>query len=240
LFIDLNLPRAALIFVFMKRVFILLAILLSFAGRNAFAQSSAPAAPPPTDPVPSAASAIAAQQGTEERYKRMAADMLALQMDNESLKAKIASLEQKIDDLRQQLASAGNNNVAQDDLKRLAEKIAEVDKKREEDKQAISDEIRKSIGGLEKTLAGSGAPARSSSPKVPPVTDKSPTGSGFSYTIQEGDSLSAILKAYNADFKNKGWKPITFKQTKEANPSIEDWDRLRVGQKIIIPRPEGQ
>jgi nucleoid-associated protein YgaU len=224
----------------MKRVFILLAILLSFAGRDAIAQSSAPSAPPPTDPVPSAASAIAAQQGAEERYKRMAADMQALQMDNESLKAKIASLEQKIDDLRRQLAAAGNNNVAQDDLKRLAEKIAEVDKKREEDKQAISEEIRKSFGGLEKKLDSSGAPAHGSSPKTPPVTEKSPGASGFSYTIQEGDSLSAILKAYNTDFKSKGWKPVTFKQTKEANPGIEDWDRLRVGQKIIIPRPDGQ
>jgi len=204
------------------------------------AQDPAPTAPPPTDPVPTKAASIAAQQGDEERFKRLAADMQALQMDNESLKAKIASLEQKIDDLRQQLAGAANNNIAQDDLKRLAEKIAEVDKKREEDRLAISDEIRKSIGGLEKSLSGSGASARGASPKSPLVPETTTAGSGFSYTIQEGDSLSAILKAYNTDFKSKGWKPITFKQAKEANPNIEDWDRLRVGQKIIIPRPEGQ
>jgi peptidoglycan hydrolase CwlO-like protein len=217
----------------MKRVFILLATSLSLAGRCAIAQDA------PADPVPTKAAAIAAQQGAEERYKRMAADMQALQMDNESLKAKIASLEQKIDDLRQQLAASANNTSVQDDLKRLAEKIAEVDKKREEDKQAISDEIRKSIAGLEKTLAGGGAPVRAPSPKLPPVAETPPTGNGFSYTIQEGDNLSTILKAYNADFKSKGWKTISLKQAKEANPNI-DWDRLRVGQKIIIPRPEGQ
>jgi hypothetical protein len=226
----------------MKRVFILLVFSLSLAGRVALAQDAVPTAPPPTTPVPNTAAAIAAQQGAEERYKRMAADMQALQMDNESLKGKIAALEQKIDDLRQQLAAAANNTVAQDDLKRLAEKIAEVDKKREEDRQAISDEIRKSIAGLEKTLAGSGsgAPIHTPSPKLPPETETSPTGNGFSYTIHEGDNLSAILKAYNADFKSKGWKSISMKRTKEVNPNIADWDRLLVGQKIIIPRPEGQ
>jgi nucleoid-associated protein YgaU len=134
------------------------------------------------------------------------------------------------------ISRPGNPNSA----KVFIEKIAEVDKKREEDRLAISEEIHKSFGGLEKKLDSSGTSARSSSPKTPPVTEKSPVGSGFSYTIQEGDSLSAILKAYNADFKSKGWKTITFKQTKEANPSIEDWNRLRVGQKIIIPQPEGQ
>jgi septal ring factor EnvC (AmiA/AmiB activator) len=225
----------------MKRVFILLAISLSLAARCANAQNPVPTAPPPTAPAgsPATAAAIAAQEGAEERYKRMAADLQALQLDNESLKVKISSLEQKIDDLRQQLATPANNSGVQDDLKRLAEKIAEVDKKREADKQVISDEIRKSIAGLEKTLAGAGASGRSTSPRLPPVAETPPTENGFSYTIQDGDTLSAILKAYNADFKSKGWKTITFKQAKEANPTI-DWDRLRVGQKIIIPRPEGQ
>jgi hypothetical protein len=219
----------------MKRAFILLASSLFLAGRCAMAQDSVPSAPPPTL---SAAAAIAAQQGAEERYKRMAADIQALQLDNDSLKAKIAALEQKIDDLRQQLATANNNASGQDDLKRLAEKITEVDKKREEDKLAISDEIRKSIAGLEKSL--SGVPARAASPRLPPPTEAPAAADGFFYTIQEGDNLSSIVKAYNADFKSKGWRPITLKQAKDANPKIEDWDRLRVGQKIIIPHPDGQ
>ena len=218
----------------MRRVFILLALSLPLAARSACAQDVTP-----TDPAPNTAAAVAAQQGADERYKRMAADMQALQMDNESLKAKIASLEQKMDDLRQQLAAAANNNIAQDDLKRLAEKIAEVDKKREEDHKAISDEIRKSISGLEKSLAGTGAAARSGPPKVQAVTDAPPTTGRFSYTVQEGDSLLAILKAYNADFKSKGLKSITLRQAEEANPNV-DWSRLRVGQKIIVPRPDGQ
>jgi len=144
----LNLPRAALIFAGMKRV----SVCWQFRS-HCWAAALSRRTPPPPPPT------VAAQEGADERYKRMAADIEALQMDNESLKAKIAALEQKIDGLRDQLAASANNTGVQEDLKRLAENIAQVDKKREEDKQAISEEIRKSITGLEKNLAGAGAAA---------------------------------------------------------------------------------
>ncbi len=219
----------------MKRAFILLIISLSLAGRCAFAEDPAPRAAPTT------ASAIAAQHAAEERYKRMAADMQALQMDNESLKAKIAALEQKIDDLRQQQTGANNSGV-QEDLKRLAEKIVQVDKKREEDKLAISEEIHKAIGELAKSLnstgAGTGVTTRLP-PKLPPDTDPSASANEIPYTIKDGDTLSVIVHAYNTDFKSKGWKTITLKMAMDANPNV-DWARLRVGQKIIIPRPDAR
>ena len=217
----------------MKRVFILFAFSLLLSGHCALAQDAAPA----TTNAPTTAAAIAAEQGADERYKRMAADIEALQMDNESLKAKLAAFEQKIEDLRQQLAASASHNGVQEDLKRLAEGIAQVDKKRQEDKQAISEEIRKSIASLEKTLAGPAAPVHAPGPKLQLETPPLTTEPGFSYTVQEGDNLSAILKAYNADFKSKGWKTITLKQAMEANPNVK-WDHLRVGQKIVIPKPE--
>ncbi len=34
-------------------------------------------------------------------------------------------------------------------------------------------------------------------------------------------------------------KTISLKQAMEANPGV-DWNRLKVGQKIVIPRPESQ
>jgi hypothetical protein len=220
----------------MRRVFILLAFSLSLAARCALAQDAAPAAPASTNATTTAA-AIAAEQGADERYKRMAADIQALQMDNESLKAKLAAFEQKIEDLRQQLAAASSHSGVQEDLKCLAEEIAQVDKRREEDKQAISEEIRKSIGGLEKTLAGAPAPVHGPAPKLQLDTPPLAAETGFSYTVQDGDTLSAIVKAYNTDFKSKGLKTISLKQAMEANPSVK-WDHLRVGQKIVIPKPE--
>jgi len=169
----------------------------------------------------------------------MAADMQALQLDNESLKAKIAAVGQQIEELRQQLTAANKNTGVQEDLKRLAEKIEEVDRKRLEDKQAISEEIRKSMAGLERSLAGSGAAVHTPAPKLQLETETPAAKNGYSYTIQDGDNLVAIVKAYNADFKSKGLKTISLRQAKEANPTV-DWNRLLVGQKIIIPRPEPQ
>jgi exonuclease VII large subunit len=217
----------------MKRFFV--PVMISFFALAALAQDTAPA--------PSAAAEIAAKQGADERYERMSADIQALQAANDALQAKLTAVQQQLQDLRSQQSQqsqAAANSSTPDDLKRLAEKIEEVDRKREEDKQAISDEIQKSIGELKHALAGSPAPTRVSSPKpVATATDGSPdSDKGFVYKVQEGDSLSAIVHAYNTDFKSKGMKTISLRQAMDANPSV-DWNRLRVGQKIVIPRPEG-
>jgi LysM repeat protein len=59
---------------------------------------------------------------------------------------------------------------------------------------------------------------------------------GVTYTIKSGDTLQAIVAAYNEVFKSKGMKTITLKQAMDANPNV-DWNRLIVRQKIVIPNP---
>ncbi len=185
-----------------------------------------------------AASTMAEQQGAEERYARLTADIQALQAANEALQNKIAGLQEEIRKLRDDQARQANNTGAQDDVRRLSDKIEAVDRRREEDKAAIAEQIHSSIAGLEKALAGgSSGPAHVLAPK-PVVSAEPPPNveNGFVYTIKQGDSLSVILQAYNADFKSKGMKTISLKQARDANPNV-DWNRLRVGQKIVIPRP---
>ncbi len=46
------------------------------------------------------------------------------------------------------------------------------------------------------------------------------------YTIQRGDVLSSILRKFNK----------TQKELQEANPEITDWNKLKVGQVIKIPK----
>jgi hypothetical protein len=201
-----------------------------------------------TTPVPpdNTAATIAAREESEERYKRMAADLQAVQSDNQDLHAKITALEQELQTLRDAQAKPVDNSAIQDSLKQLAEKIAEVDKKRLEDKDAISEEIRKSISGLDKIMTGAPPPptheshSSHSSPSTPAdtATDTGTPVKGYSYTIADGDRLDLIVRAYNKEYKSKGLKPITMRQAKEANPKV-DWNRLRVGQKIIVPRPDG-
>jgi|GEM_PF-719474 len=221
---------------------------------NAPAPNTAP--PPTAAPVqPTAAERAAAQaakQAADERYERMASDLQALQGANADLANKVAGLEDKVQKLRDQLASQSNDTSVQDALKRLSDKIEAVDRQREADKTAIADQVRASIAELEKTLGQSGPPAavaptpherghehvptnrtEGNVDAGPPPTD---VANGFVYTVKQGDNLSLIVKAYNADFKSKGMKTISLRQAREANPKV-DWNRLFVGQKIIIPRP---
>lgn len=194
---------------------------------------------PASAPPASTAAAIAAKEDAEERYKRMSADLQAVQSDNEALHAKITAMGQEIQTLREAMAHSADNSGIQDALKSLAGKIEEVDKKRLEDKDVISEEIRKAIGGLEATIKGAPAPPIHESRSKPPTASESAAAAnGYSYTIADGDRLDLIVKAYNKDFKSKGLKPITMKQAKDANPNV-DWNRLKVGQKIVIPRPDG-
>jgi LysM repeat protein len=224
----LNLRGKAPIFAGMKRAFILFVIPILLMRLPVMAQDNA-----------STAAAIAAREAADERYKRLAADLQAVQSDNEAMHAKITAMEQEIQTLRDTQAHAGDNSGIQDQLKKLAETIQEVDKKRLADKDAISEEIRKSIGELEKSVGGASPPAHVPGPKPVPTQDNSPSSDkGYSYTIKDGDTLGEIVRAYNKDYKSKGVKTITIKQAKEANPEV-DWNRLKVGQKIVIPRPDG-
>jgi predicted RNase H-like nuclease (RuvC/YqgF family) len=213
----------------MKRFFV--PLIISVLTLIAAAQDT------PTAPTPAAE--VAAKQAADERYERMAADIQALQAANDALQTKLTAIGQQLQDLRNQLAQSPNNFATPDDLKHLADKIVEVDKKREEDKQAIAEEIRKSIAELKHALADGSAPSRVSASKPASTTESTDSDKGFVYKIQDGDSLSAIVKAYNADFKSKGMKTISLKQAMDANPNI-DWNHLRVGQKIIIPQPQSQ
>lgn len=179
------------------------------------------------------AAAVAAREEAEEHSRQLAADMENLHAANQALEQRISALEDVIKQLREAQARAASNSSVQDDLKRLAEKIEEVDRKRAEDKQAIAEEIKQSTASLEKTLAV--APAAQS--RSAPAKVQADSGDKcYVYTVQSGDFLSAIVKAYNTDFKSKGMKTISLKQVMEANPGM-DWNRLQVGKKINIPKP---
>ncbi len=211
----------------MKRILVFLTLLLALQG-PLFAQTA------------NSAAALADKQDAEERYKRMSADVEALQAANTSLQNKINALEERISKLTDELSKANNNSSTHDDLRTLKEKIQEVDKKRESDKQVISDEIKKAIADVEKLIlkAPSSRSMAGKDKDTRPV-DTTPTNdNGLSYTIQDGDTLSAVVQAYNKKFQADGMKKITMKQVQDANPGV-NWNRLRIGQKIVIPTPAG-
>ncbi len=104
-----------------------------------------------------------------------------------------------------------------------------MDKKREADKKLILAELTK-IGT---TIS---APAPAPRPTKTPVVEDAGPSKGYPYVIQAGDTLSAVLNDFNAQFKKEGMKTVTQTQVMNANPSV-NWNRLQVGQKIFIPAP---
>jgi LysM repeat protein len=141
---------------------------------------------------------------------------------------RIEALEKDIGGLRDQLNQPGSA-ANQDDLKKLAEQVREIDRKRQEDRELILKEIEK-LGKI------NGSSERKSTPTVTtnPATD-GPTAdgreSGYEYKVAAGDTLSIIARAY----RGQGIK-VTTDQILKANPGL-DPKNLKVGQKIFIPAP---
>lgn len=184
----------------MKRISIFFAVLLLWSGFDARAQ----------DPA------------TEERLNRLNGLVQDLQEDKAIQKRQIESLTREIQTLREQLARPVGNFASQEELRKLAEKLQEVDRKREADKELILKEFEKLV-----KLVASRKPTTPTTPPAPAGSE----GKFFEYTIASGDTLSAIEKAY----RDQGVK-VTVKQILDANPGLVA-ERMPVGQKIFIPAP---
>ncbi|MEI6195220.1 MAG: LysM peptidoglycan-binding domain-containing protein [Verrucomicrobiota bacterium] len=143
----------------------------------------------------------------------------------------ISVLEKEISDLRDKLnqPAAANDSASSEDLKKLAEKVQEIDRKR----QADNEQILKTIEKLAK--AGS-----TSARKSPVISNDTPTPApgtkqkGYDYTIVANDTVSGIAKKYGAE----GVK-VTTSQILAANPGLNP-NALIVGKKIFIPDPNAK
>ena len=195
--------------------------------------------PPPTPPADAAsnAAAVAEQQGVDEKFKQFAADIESLRDANQLLLDKLSALKDDLQQIRAEQSRLAANSIGRDDLKPLALKIEEVDKRRQEDKEAISEEIKKLAAHLEKLLTAAVAePSPKSSIKTPPAGDATATETTNTYTVKAGDNFDSIKNSYNADLRSKGMKTITLQKIRDANPGV-DPIHLQIGQRIIIPLP---
>lgn len=170
---------------------------------------------------------------SEERYNKLSGQIEDLRSSQDALNRKLENVAKEIEALRGQMDKQPSANFASDeDLKRLAESIKEIDRKRLDDYEKIRTELK----GLGKTLASSSASGHRSPPAVvedtsakskPAVPDK-----GFEYEVKKDDTLSLIVKAYRENNIK-----ITMDQVLKANPGLKP-EKMRVGQKIFIPAPQ--
>lgn len=168
-----------------------------------------------------------------QRLSGLVEDLLASQAAQQK---RIAALQEELQAVREQSLrltdKLGERFVAREELRQLAEAIREVDRKREEDRRLILEEIKK----LAQAPAGSAArppsrPPASAPPRDPAATPAGPL-KGYLYKVKPGDTLDAIARAY----AQNGVK-VTLDDVLKANPKLKP-ERLQVGQEVFIPDPD--
>ena len=152
----------------------------------------------------------------------------------ESIKAELNRLSKEIDSLRGQVNTPSGNYASQDDLKRVADAVKEIDRKRLEDYDKIRAELKRIANAVSSPGASSGhkQPVSTVDDTSAQNTSKPNSDKGFEYVIQKGDTLSVIVQAY----KEKNIK-VSTDDILKANPGLKP-EKLKVGQKIFIPAPQ--
>ena len=149
-------------------------------------------------------------------------DLLAAQ---EVQQKRVDTLAKDLDALRDQISKPGNS-ASQEDVRKLAAQLQEIDQKREADKKLILKEIE----DLGKTFSASRSkPQANMEPSTQGSGGSAQPNKGYEYTIQLGDTISAVAEAYRL----QGIK-VTSDQIIKANPGV-DPTKLKAGQKIFIP-----
>jgi hypothetical protein len=211
---------------------------LSLLRLPALGQTAAPTngvtSLPPT--AASRAAAVAEQQGVDEKFKQMAADIETLRTANQLLLEKLSVLREELQHLRAEQARLAAGAISRDDLKPLAQSITEVDKRRQEDKDTITEQIKKMEPRLEALVASAIEAAVKSPAKTPAASNPPAAEKPYIHIVLDGETLEAIRVAYNKEFKTNGMKTVTLQQCRDANPGV-DCDHLKVGQKVVIPHP---
>lgn len=176
--------------------------------------------------------ARAQEDSTQQQIDKLSGDIQAMQAALGDQDKRIAALETKINNLSDKINPSGSGGVASaDDLKKLADAVQEIDRKRQADNEAVLKELEK----LDKALG-----VASSSHKITPVTttaDNPPSSGpqkGYYYEVKPKDTLSAIAAAY----RSQGVK-VTVEQIQAANPGLNPKSMV-VGKKIFIPDPNAK
>jgi LysM domain len=181
--------------------------------------------------------ALTAQRDSEERYKRLAADVQSVLETQEILLKRQEDFRQRLDKLVDEIRAlkeehnrTAGNLASRDELRKYAEKLRELDEKRESDKKVILDNIK----DLAKTTpAVTPQPSTKNPARHVADTNEEPP---FVYEVKKNDRLLDIIAEYNDYFQKHGQAKITMAQVLKANPGLKA-DRLVAGSKVRIPVP---
>ncbi|HIM23941.1 MAG TPA: LysM domain-containing protein [Verrucomicrobia bacterium] len=158
-----------------------------------------------------------------EDCRRLQSQLADLLEAHNALKSELSKFRSEVRQLRAQTATKDPAAVTRADLEGLAKSIREVDRKRIQDKDLILKEMQALLRST---------PTGAKPPTAPPHSEK-----GFDHTVEAGQTISAIIAAYNTKLKRQGVKKrITLKSVLDANPNLNP-RTMRIGQSLFIPDP---
>jgi hypothetical protein len=174
----------------------------------------------------------ASRQEMEENYKVLEGRVKDALDGKAAQDKQLQALARQIEDMRVQMSKPTGNYATKDDLQELADKLQEIDRKRQDDKELIL----KEIGKLGRTLTASQT-TRATTPKTNSSTDpvaspNSKADEGYWYTIKPNDTFMKIAKYY----REQGIK-VTSEDIAKANPNVQE-TKLIVDNKLFIPAPK--
>lgn len=193
---------------------------------------------PAQDAPESPAAAAAERENAEANFKQVNVKVELLEEALRTQQKRISALVNEIHSLREEvdrLKSKNESAATQESIKRLADKIEEVDKKRRDDNELVLAQLKAIGKGLARPAPlpkdPTPPPATPKHDVSTPPTDDKPPENGYTYKIKDNDTLVKIVK----DLGAQGFK-VTQKQIMDANPKV-NWTKLRIGQSIFIPQP---
>jgi LysM repeat protein len=175
--------------------------------------------------------ARAEDAATEEKLNQLSGKIEDLIASHEAQRKRVAELGREIENLREQQSKPTGNFASQEDLKRLADAVREVDRKRMDDNEKIHNDLVKLSKSLATPLPQPKKKPASSFGDAPVPDKPSHKEDVAEYVVQSGDTLSVIVQAY----REKNVK-VTVDQILKANPGLVP-EKMHVGQKIFIPLP---
>ncbi|HAM71777.1 MAG TPA: hypothetical protein DCM86_09055 [Verrucomicrobiales bacterium] len=197
--------------------------------------------PAPALPAQESSEAAASRQLLESNMKALNARIEDLEASNHSLRLRVDDLRRELQQVREETRKLADQSAVQEQIRRLADSVKDVDSKRRADNEKVLAELGKLARQVAETPV-----APPPVPRVTPAVNDKPAGGeprtkvpsgeraqtsekGIEYVIKSGDTLSGIVTACRAQSLKVSQKTLT-----EANPEV-NWNRLRVGQKIFIP-----
>jgi len=131
----------------------------------------------------------------KENVNRLQSQLEDLMLSYNALKKEVDLLRAELRKVQTLSAQKDPSAATRDDIENLAKSIREVDRKRSADKELILKEMKSLVRNIPKKR-----------PNTTPATPAPQSDKGFEHSVQSGETISAIIAAYNEVLKSQGAK----------------------------------